>query len=91
MFGEDLIGFKSLNLQNEVDTVCESDDEIGFVEVRYAVVFIRDTESEVVVTDITFDNFGLLQSKLGCAFPCIGIQYDLVHMALLCFGAGGAA
>ena len=44
-----------------MDTVCESENKIGFVEVRYAIVFIGNTESEVIVSDITFYKFGLLQ------------------------------
>ena len=75
VFGVNLIRLKAFNLRNEVDTVCESDDKIGFVEMGYAVVFVRDSETEMIVSHITFYNLRLLQPKFGGTFPSAGIQF----------------
>ena len=57
VFGVNLIWLETFNLQNEVDTVDKSDDEIGFIEARYAVMFIGNAELEVIVAYIALYNF----------------------------------
>jgi len=88
VFGENPIRLKTLDFQNKMHSVCESDDKIGFVEMGYTVVFVRDSEAEMIVSDIALYNLRLLQPKFGCPFPSVGIQHYLIYMTPLCFGAG---
>jgi hypothetical protein len=54
----------------------------------YTVVFIRDSETEMIISHITFYDLRLLQPKFGGTFPRPCIQNDLIYVTPPCLGAG---
>ena len=71
----------AFNFQNEGDTAGEFDEEIGFVNLRISVKFVRDIEFEAVVSDIANDNSFLgkfLKLEYGRLFPGVGVASDKV-------------
>ena len=60
VFGKDLFRFKTFDFQKEMNSVRESDDEIGFVSVRNTGVFIRNAQPKMVIPDIALYIFSVL-------------------------------
>ena len=83
MFGKGLFRFKTFDFQKEMNSVRESDDEIGFVSVRNTGVFIRNAQPKMVIPDIALYIFSVFQPETGGTFPRFRIQHDLIDVTLL--------
>lgn len=75
--------FETLYFQYNRDTAFQSHDKVGFVMVVYALKFVRNQESEMIIADVEINRVCLFQSERRTGLPRLCIEHDLIDMTFL--------